>query len=72
MQQSGFNKEVHNIIGVPQETRRISNKLFNFTPKRTRKKPQKTTNKAQNQQKEGNNKIRMELNKIEMKNKKDQ
>ena len=38
-------KEVHSIIGLPQEDRKISNKQSNSTPKRTRK----TANRAQSE-----------------------
>ena len=40
---SSSKREVHNYIGLPQETRKISNKTSNFTPKGTRKR----TNKVQ-------------------------
>ena len=52
MQQKQFKRDVYNNIILPQETRIISNKQSNITPKGTRKR----TNKAQNQWKEGNNK----------------
>ena len=51
--------------GLPQETRKISNKQLNLTPKRARKR----TNKIQNQKKEGNKKIRAEINYIKTKKK---
>ena len=47
------NREVHSDTGPLQETRKISNKQPNLSPKRIRK---IRTNKTQNQQKEGNNK----------------
>ena len=44
-------KEVHSIIGLPQEDRKISNKQSNPKLERTKK----TTNKAQQEWKKGNN-----------------
>ena len=49
---SNSKREVHSSRGLPQETRKISNKKPHLPPKRTRKR----TNKTQRQQKEGNNK----------------
>ena len=46
-------KEVHRDTGLPQETRKISNKPPNLPPKRILK---RRTHKIQSQQKEGNNK----------------
>ena len=57
-------REIHSITGLPQETRKISNKQFNPTPKRTTK---RTINKAQNKQKEENNKDQSEINDIKTK-----
>ena len=34
---SGIKREVHSNTGLPQETRKISNKYSNLTPKETRK-----------------------------------
>ena len=57
-------REVHRDTGLPQETRKISNKQPNLPPKRIRK---RRTNKTQSQQKEGNNKYQRG-NKMEIKN----
>ena len=46
-------REVYSDTSLPQETRKISNKLFNLTPKGTRK---RRKNKTQSQQKERNHK----------------
>ena len=45
-------REVHSDTGLPQETKKSSNKQLNLPPKRIRKRMKKT----QSQQKEGNNK----------------
>ena len=45
-------REYHSDKGLPQETRKISNKQPNLSPKRIGK---RRTNKTQSQQKEGNN-----------------
>ena len=50
---SSSKREVYSNTGLPQETRKISNKQPNLPPKRIRK---RRTNKGQSQQKEGNNK----------------
>ena len=55
--------EVHSNTGLRQETRKISYKQPNLTPKIIRK---RRTNKTQNQQKEGNKKVREEINKTEI------
>ena len=54
---SSSRREVHRDIGLPQETRKISNKQPKLPPKRIRK---RRTNKPQSQQKEGNNKAQRE------------
>ena len=62
-------REVYSNTNLPQETRKISNKQPNLTPKATRER----TNKTQSQQKERNHKeIRAEINEIETKKTKDQ
>ena len=53
MQKSGTRRELNSNTGLPQATRKISNKQSNTIPKRTRK---RRTNKTQSQLKEGNNK----------------
>ena len=52
MQKSSSEREVHSDIGLPQETRKISNTKPNLPPKRIRK---RRINNTQSQQKEGNN-----------------
>ena len=81
MLQKQFKREVYSNKSLPQETRKISNKQANFTPKGTR---ERRINKTQNQQKERNRKdhsrrkeiikTRQKINKIEFKknNRKDQ
>ena len=44
--------ETHNIIGLPQETRKNSNKQFNFTLKGTGKKSKQQTKPEVNKKKE--------------------
>ena len=61
--ESNLKREIHSNIGLPQETRKISNKQFNLTLKRTRKKEKQTKLKL-NRRKEII-KIRAEINKIE-------
>ena len=39
---SSSKKEIHNNASLPQETRKISNKQSNLTPKGTRKEKKKT------------------------------
>ena len=58
---SSFKREVHQNIGLPQETRKISNRLT-YHLKELEKK-----NKGQSQQKEGNIKVKKETNEIETK-----
>ena len=60
-------RELYSDAGLPQETRKITNKLPNITSKLISKR----TNKAQSHQKGGNN-FRKKLNNIEPKNRKDQ
>ena len=60
---SNVKREVHCNIGLPQDTRKISNKQPNLPANRNRKR----TNKTQSQQKEENNKDQRG-NKIEIKN----
>ena len=50
---SNSKREVYRNTSLPQETRKISNKQSNFTPKGTR---ERRTNKTQSQQKERNHK----------------
>ena len=52
MQQSSSKREVYSDTRLPQETRKISSKQSNLTPKGNQKKK----NKVQSQLKEGNNK----------------
>ena len=62
---SSSKREVYSNTMFPQETRKISNKQSNLTPKRIRK----TTKKPQSQQKEENNKDQRgnkQINKIEI------
>ena len=59
-------REAHSNTGVPQETRKISNKQPNLQPKIIRK---RRTNKTRSQQKEGNNKDQRGINKIKIKKK---
>ena len=47
---SGTTRKVYSSKGLPQETRKNSNKQSHLTPKGTRKR----TNEVQSQQKEGN------------------
>ena len=47
-------REIYSNTGLPQETRKISNKQSNLVPKGAKKKEQQ--NQTKNQQKEGNNK----------------
>ena len=54
---SNSRREVHNNIGLPQETSKNSNKQPNLPLKRIRK---RRTNKAHSKQKEGNNKEQRE------------
>ena len=61
---SSSKREVFSDTGLPQETRKITNKQSKLTCKETRK---RRTNKAPNQQKEGNDKIRVEINGIQTK-----
>ena len=49
---NSYKKEVYSNTGLPQETRKTSDKQSNFTPKGTEK---RRTNKAQNQYKKENN-----------------
>ena len=51
--ESSPKKEIHSNSGLPQGTRKISNKQSNFTPKGTRK---RGTTKAQSEQKEEDDK----------------
>ena len=61
---SSSKKEVYSDTILPQETRKISNKQPNLTPKATR---ETGTNKTQSQKREKKIKIRAERSKIEMK-----
>ena len=61
---SSSKREVYSDTGLPQETRKISNKQPNPTPRGTR---EKRTNKTQNQQKERNDKDHSRVSKIETK-----
>ena len=60
--ESSPKREIHSTTGLPQETRKSSNKQSNLKIKRTKK---STANKAQSDQKEEIIKIRVEINKIE-------
>ena len=64
MLQKQFKREVYSNKSLPQETRKISNKQANFTPKGTR---ERRINKTQSQQKERNHKNQAEINEIETK-----
>ena len=68
---SSSKREVYSNTNLPQETRKISNKQPNITPKGTRK---RRTNKTQNQSKERNHiKVRAEINRLfKKKSRKDQ
>ena len=67
---SSSKREVYSYTSLPQETRKISNKQSNLTPKGTRER----TNKTQSQQKERNRKdqIRSKRNRNKENNSKDQ
>ena len=67
--ESTSEKEFHSITGLPQAARKISNKQFNPTTKRARK---RTTDNARVSRKKERMKIRQEINDIETKNTKDQ
>ena len=60
---SNSKREVYSDTSLPQETRKISNKQYNLTPKGTRK---RRTNKTQSRRKETIN-IRAEINETETK-----
>ena len=60
---SNSKMEVYSDTSLPQETRKISNKQYNLTPKGTRK---RRTNKTQSRRKETIN-IRAEINETETK-----
>ena len=62
--ESSLKKEIHSITGLPQETRKISNKQSNFTLKRTKKEQQ--TKPSMSRRKEIIN-TRAEINEIESK-----
>ena len=64
MQQSSSKREVYSNTIPPQETRKISNKHSNLTPKGTR---ERRTNKTQSQQKKRNHKDLSRINEIETK-----
>ena len=51
--ESSPKRKIHSNTGLPQETRKSTDKQLNHTLKRTRK---RTANKAQSEQKDGNNK----------------
>ena len=61
---SSSKREVYSNIILPQETRKISNKQPNLTPKAIR---ERRTKKPQSQQEERNHKIRSEINEKQMK-----
>ena len=61
---SSSKREVYSYTSLPQETRKISNKQSNLTPKGTR---ERRTHKTQRQQKERIHKIRAEINEIQTK-----
>ena len=55
---SSFKREVYSKTGLPQKSRKLSNKQYNYTPNRTKK---RKTNKAQSQQREENNKDQVKI-----------
>ena len=61
---AGSKREVYSYTRLPKETRKISSKQSNLTPKGTR---EKRTNKTQYQQKERNHKDQSRKNEIETK-----
>ena len=66
---STFKGEFHANAGLPQETRIITNKQYNFAPKETRK---RVTYEGQSQQRKGIIKIKAEINEIGEDNRYDQ
>ena len=61
---SSSKREVYSYTSLPKETRKISSKQSNLTPKGTR---ERGTNKTQSQQKERNHKDQSKINEIETK-----